>query len=167
MHRNNILWLDDLKRSYPGVFSGSTVLELGSRDINGTIRGHFEGGTYVGVDNVDGPGVDVVGNAQETDFSKESFDAIVSFSMFEHDPLWKETITHNTPFLRSGGMAFLSFGAEGNIEHGDCDFWGPVPSAEMLELLPKAGLEVIDSFFEEERYGKNCAGAFNIVARKL
>ena len=42
----------------------ASVLEIGSYDVNGTVRKLFAAaGHYVGVDLVEGPGVDVVGSA--------------------------------------------------------------------------------------------------------
>ena len=43
-----------------GFFRSGRTLEVGSLDINGSIRGLFEGGVYIGLDVALGPGVDVL-----------------------------------------------------------------------------------------------------------
>ena len=40
------------------------VVEVGSRDINGSIRELVDADTYVGIDLEEGPGVDVVGDCR-------------------------------------------------------------------------------------------------------
>ncbi|MDB0050250.1 hypothetical protein N9F31_02215, partial [Pseudomonadales bacterium] len=45
------------------------VLEIGSYDVNGSIRSLFNAQNYVGVDLVEGPGVDVVAGGQSLDFA--------------------------------------------------------------------------------------------------
>ena len=164
MHKNNKLWLTDLKICYPSSFVNCKVLELGSYNENGSVREFFENGDYVGVDKRNGAGVDICCNAQLTIFELESFDTIISFSMLEHDSNWKDSLSHNLQFLKQKGMIFISFGAEGNLEHGED--WKPVPSKEFLQWVNQCGLELISAFYEESRYGPDCKGAFNAILRK-
>lgn len=74
---------------------------------------------------------------------------------------------HNLPFLKIGGTLMMSWGAEGNIPH--MDVWALVPHQEVLDYLKKENIEVIDSFFEEERYGPEVTGiqgTYTLIARK-
>ena len=52
------------------------VLEIGSRDENGTIRDLFTG-TYIGIDMRAGPSVDRVMDAHEIHFKTGTFDVVV------------------------------------------------------------------------------------------
>ena len=54
-----------------------SILEIGSYDVNGTIRNLFASENYVGVDLVEGPGVDVVAGGQSVDFDDSSFDLVL------------------------------------------------------------------------------------------
>jgi len=58
------------------------TLELGSLDVNGSVRKLFSG-EYVGIDRVQGPGVDPSWTANALDFPDASFDTVVSTSMLE------------------------------------------------------------------------------------
>lgn len=62
--------------------SGKKVIELGSQDVNGSIRPLVDAlnpKTFIGVDIEDGPNVDVVCSAEEifSCFEKESFDVVL------------------------------------------------------------------------------------------
>ncbi len=163
MHINNRKWLADLKEKYPKSFKDCNVLELGSYNVNGTARDYFEGCEYVGVDREKGPCVDIVSNAQETKFDKK-FDTLLILSVFEHDLEWQKTFKHNIQWLKKGGMCFVCFGAEGNLPH--MEIWQIVPYKEFLAECKKLKLKVIDSFFEEERYGAGDVGVYDLVIQK-
>jgi hypothetical protein len=160
MHLNNRKWLEDLRTTYPKSFSNCSVLEIGSQDVNGSIRDYFTDCEYVGVDRVAGNGVDIVANATETQFSTK-FDTIAMFSVFEHDLTWQETIKHNLQWLKDDGVMFICFGAEGNLPH--MKIWQAVPHQEFLDYCASVGLRVLDAFFEEDRYGKGDSGVYNAV----
>ena len=60
----------------------SKILEIGSFDVNGSIRAMFPGAFYTGVDLVEGPGVDRVCDGYLLDYSNDLFDLC---SRIEHD----------------------------------------------------------------------------------
>ncbi len=102
-----------------GFLEGGRVLEVGSYDVNGTVRGFFPGATeYVGVDLTDGPGVDVVGYGHELDFPDGHFDAALSAECFEHDPHWRSTFGNMVRMTRQGGLVAFTCASRGRPEHG-------------------------------------------------
>lgn len=163
MHYNNTLWLKDLKEKYPKNFKKCRVLEIGSYNVNGTARDYFENCDYTGIDKEEGNGVDIVCNAQQTNFTKK-FDTLLILSVFEHDLEWKKTLKHNLQWLKEDGMCFVCFGAEGNKPH--MLVWQIVPHKEFLKECKKLKIEVVDAFFEEDRYGKGDSGVYNLVLKK-
>ena len=54
--------------SKPEFFKGKVVLEIGSRNVNGSLRNiikNYEPLSYTGIDIIDGEGVDIVCDANE------------------------------------------------------------------------------------------------------
>jgi SAM-dependent methyltransferase len=101
------------------VIKGGRILEIGSYDVNGTIRDIFAGSDqYVGVDLTPGPGVDRVGYGHEVDDADASFDLAISGECFEHDPMWRQTFTNMTRLTRPGGLVAFSCASRGRPEHG-------------------------------------------------
>jgi hypothetical protein len=102
------------------------VLEIGSRARSGLIRRQlFEGKEYTGIDVLDGPNVDVVGDAHllSAHLRPESFDAVYSISTFEHLAMpWKVAIELNK-VLRTGGIAYLSTHQALGMHDMPWDFW--------------------------------------------
>ena len=165
MHRGNREFLDDLARRYPESFTGAKVLELGSLNVNGSVRQHFRDCEFVGIDRMEGPDVDIVVEAKNTVFARDYFDTLISMSMVEHDPDWRESLSHNFPWLRKGGLFVLCWGGEGNCRHAP-EPWAPVPLAEMTAFLQEMPLRDLDIFFEGDRYYPDCGGAFDAIGWK-
>ena len=168
MHVNQHKWLRDVKRQYPAHFEDAFVLEIGSRNWSGEAlspRRYFRDGAYLGVDRMPGSGVDLSPEASHRLLQDNAFDTLVALSVYEHEPRWRHVFTRNGDFLRPGGLAIVSFGAEGN-QHHDPEPWSPVPHDDFLILARANGFSVLDSFFEEDRYGKECAGCYNVLLRK-
>ena len=163
MHDNNKKWLDDLKKQYPKSFSNCVVLEVGSRDWNGSVRPWFDNCDYRGIDIEKGELVDEVVSAKKY-YSEEYIDTIISFSVLEHDSDWKDSLYNLSQFTGRGTMLFMCWGAEGNIKHNEP--WDLVPHQDVLDYLKKMNFKILDNFFEENRYGRDCAGCYNLVAKK-
>lgn len=98
--------------------SSSRVLEIGSYDVNGTIRDFFPAADYVGVDLSDGPGVDVIAYGHDLDYADASFDIVLSGECFEHDPHWQETFANMVRLVRPGGLVAFTCAGRGRPEHG-------------------------------------------------
>lgn len=94
------------------------LLEIGSLDVNGSVRGVFPGAApYVGIDLAPGPGVDVVATGH--DFGPdEAFAIVVTTECLEHDPAWRTTLANIVRVLRPGGALILTCATTGRHEHG-------------------------------------------------
>ena len=98
------------------------VLEIGSLDINGSVRHIFKpfAEKYIGIDIQEGPGVDVVAGA--TDYlSPEYFDVVVCAEVFEHTPEWKKIINNSYVNLMNGGIFIATMAGEGRHPHSAID----------------------------------------------
>ena len=64
--------------------SGTTVLDEGSFNVNGTCKENMPHCNVIGLDITEGPGVDVVGKEYEYPFEDNKFSYIVSANTMEH-----------------------------------------------------------------------------------
>jgi len=101
---------------FPASFNGVRVLEVGSLNINGTVRDFFTDCKYVGVDVAPGSGVDVVCQGQNLDYLDKTFDTVISAECLEHNPYWAETFANMARMCN--GMVFMSCATTGRAEHG-------------------------------------------------
>lgn len=99
-------------------FANTKVLEVGSYNINGSVREFFiEPTMYVGLDLAPGKDVDVVCNG--ADYRSDTlFDVVVSTECFEHDSRWDETFANMIRLCRSGGLVLFTCASHGRQEHG-------------------------------------------------
>jgi SAM-dependent methyltransferase len=117
-HGEQQAFFAEAARGFPDHFTGVRVLEVGSLDVNGSIRRHFTDCDYTGVDVAGGPGVDLVAQGQDLDFPDGSFDTTVSAECFEHNPYWSETFANMVRMTRPGGLVAFSCASTGRPEHG-------------------------------------------------
>lgn len=130
-----------------------SVLEFGSRNINGTVRTLVPGAVrYVGVDIADGDGVDIVHDAG-TVAVKGKFDVVVCAEVFEHAPddqcvaMVNNAYTH----LRKHGRFVATMAGLGREPHSARDgaelqpdeFYRNVPGTVLEEWLTAAGFREV------------------------
>ena len=84
-HEAQTDFVKSIREKHRDHFTGKRVLEVGSRNINGSVRNFFFECDYVGLDYHRGRGVDVTGLAHEYD-TRDPFDVVISCEAFEHDP---------------------------------------------------------------------------------
>lgn len=103
---------------FHGDWKGRKVLEIGSADVNGTIRPFFQGSDYIGVDICAGKGVDLVGYGDKVDLGNLHFDLTISCECFEHNPQWIETFLNMHRMTKNDGFLVFSCASRGRPEHG-------------------------------------------------
>ena len=84
------------------------VLEVGSLDINGTVRIFFDNCDYTGLDLGEGKGVDLIEEGQNYDAPDETYDTVLSTECFEHNPYWKETFLNMIRLCKKNGLVFFT-----------------------------------------------------------
>ena len=115
-HQAQLDFVAALKQQFPDYFIRKEVLEIGSLNINGSIRQFFEQCTYVGVDLGAGRDVDVVARGEDLAYPDNSFDVVASCECFEHNPEWVATL--NNMIRMCSGLVFFSCATTGRPEHG-------------------------------------------------
>lgn len=129
--------------------AGKETLEVGSLDVNGSVRSLFSGG-YTGIDMRDGPGVDIVGTADALPFVAHRFDVVVSTEMLEHDPSPWLSLAEMGRVLKTGGHLILTTRGNGFFEHNEpSDYWRFMPSSRQL-LLDLASCTLVDQALDPE-----------------
>lgn len=145
MHAEALAWVEECVSKL--TFTPRSVVELGSRNVNGGVRHLFPTATeYVGVDAFDGPGVDVVADAAEW-MSDEYVDVVVSTEMLEHTANGREIVARCASNLRDGGVLILTAAAPGRSPHSavdggplrDGEHYGNISEEQMRDWLDIAG----------------------------
>jgi SAM-dependent methyltransferase len=117
-HPSQVEFIKVTKSLFPEMFVNRKVLEIGSLDINGSVRGFFENCEYIGLDIAPGPGVDIACEGQKYDAPSESFDVVISCEVMEHNPYWEDTLKNMIRLLKPGGLMVMSCATIGRKEHG-------------------------------------------------
>jgi predicted SAM-dependent methyltransferase len=109
--------------------TGLDVLEVGARDVNGTVRPRIEAfkpRQYIGVDILDGPGVDMICDAEDLldNFEEGSVDLLISTELMEHVRNWRTVLSNFKRVLRPGGHLMITTRSIGFHYHGfPFDYW--------------------------------------------
>lgn len=147
----------------------ASVVELGGRDVNGSVRDLFAGASYLTVDIVDGPGVDVVADCC-TWRADSTFAAVVCCEVFEHESRWCELCATAYSVLEDGGVAILTMAGPGREPHSAVDggplrageFYGNVSADELAVALTAAGFAKV-AVDGESQYGDTYALAWKTL----
>ena len=157
-----------LTSSFKKYFTKRKVCEIGSLDLNGTIRYNFQNCEYIGVDLGEGKGVDVVSKGHEYDKDSEYFDVVHCTEVFEHDMYYKKTLQNMVRILKPKGLMFFTCATTGRLEHGTikagdieesspflveygeewCNYYKNLTEDDIREVLD------VDSIFEHYQFSK-------------
>ena len=138
------------------------VLEVGSYDVNGSIRPIFADRkrfpSYLGVDMRPGPGVDRIALASNLPFTAPSFDCVVTTEMLEHDARFWISVQEFHRVLRPGGYLLVTTRNIGFQRHDyPSDFWR-FTSDGLKQVLEMAQFEVLEALDDEAEKGTFAVG---------
>jgi SAM-dependent methyltransferase len=96
------------------------ALEIGSLNVNGSVRDVFPGVQWLGIDRQPGPGVDRVMDGRHVPafWPHPSFDLLVCCEALEHDPRPWEVWRLFPKLVRAGGWLIVSTPGFGFPYHG-------------------------------------------------
>ena len=105
------------------------VLEVGSLDVNGSVRGdimELGPAEYVGIDIRPGPGVDEICDAGDlvARFGENAFDVVVSTELLEHARDWRRVISNIKRVTKPDGVMIVSTRSYGvDFHRRPFDYW--------------------------------------------
>jgi hypothetical protein len=136
------------------------VVEIGSRNVNGSVRPLLEGAaSYTGIDVMPGPGVDVV--ADGTTFTPtKTPDLIVCMETLEHAEQAPGIVYNAAAILRKpGGRLVVTCATDPRSPHSgedggplkDGEFYRNVPPADLVRWTQQAGLLILEQEVHPDR----------------
>ena len=143
------------------------VLEFGARNHSkwGNFKRVFPEITseFVGLDNIDGEGVDVVGLMHEYQDKPDGyFDVVVSTETLEHDCYWEKSVKRMIELTKQGGALILTAAGANRGQHHlshspTKDYYGGVLCAELVtEALKHGKFEVVEMRCMARRFQDVC-----------
>lgn len=155
-HPQQLAFLETVFEARKNNLASLKVLEIGSYDVNGTIRKIFKNyDSYLGVDLVDGPGVDLVAFGHELVFENDSFDVVLSAECFEHDVFWDKTFLNMVRLTKPGGVVAFTCASLGRPEHGTTR-----ANSSLSPGTQSLGLNYYKNLVEQDFYDRNLIGNF-------
>lgn len=134
MHESVHGWIGKMVGQYGLDQPNLKVLELGSRNVNGSIRWLFNR-DYIGLDMQEGDDVDIIASANDIPFPDDTFHVVVTCEMLEHDPHPHQSMAEAARVLQPGGVLLLTTRGTGFPFHCPPDYWRFTNMA--IELLLK------------------------------
>lgn len=130
----------------PEHVTGIDVIEVGSYDVNGSVRRGIEAlnpASYLGVDIEAGPSVDLVADVLDLPaMFPAGFGLVITTEMLEHVEDWRATMIALSQLVKRGGTLALSTRSPGFPYHPyPVDNWR-YPVDTMHDILTSLGLEV-------------------------
>ena len=105
------------------------MLEVGSMDLNGTVRmiaEVFHPSEYIGIDLEPGKCVDLVLDVKDIveKFGENSFDVVICSEMLEHVEYWRTAVNNMKRVLKPGGHIYITTRSYGFGYHAyPEDYW--------------------------------------------
>ncbi|MGL4282491.1 MAG: methyltransferase domain-containing protein [Eubacterium aggregans] len=117
--------------AYANRAEGLTIIDIGAQDVNGSLRSVAPpNNTYIGVDFVEGRGVDVViTDPYSLPFEENSADICVCSSCFEHSEFFWLLFNEIMRILKPHGVFYLNVPSNGSFHRYPVDCWRLYPDS--------------------------------------
>jgi hypothetical protein len=134
-------------RDTMNALPGANVLDIGGRARSGIHRRDlFSVANYTVLDVIADPSVDVVGDAHQLAslFPPDSFDGVLSVSVFEHLLMPWTVVTQINRVLKPGGLVLIATHQTLGMHDMPWDFWRFSDTAWDALLNRHTGFEIVD-----------------------
>ncbi len=135
------------------------IVEIGSQNVNGSLRDIFSNTSYTGVDFVKGNGVDVIlTDPYVLPFETGSVDMVLSSSVFEHSEMFWVLFLEIMRILKPHGLFYLNVPANGDIHRWPVDCWRFYPDSGRALVTwakhNKINAELLESYTSLQNKGQ-------------
>jgi hypothetical protein len=160
MHAEAFEWV-----SRYGTDDPVTVLDLGGRNVNGSIRALFPNSTFLVLDLLPDNGVDIVANAGSWTPTGE-WDVVTATELFEHAENWPDIVGTAFKALKQGGLFIATMAGPGRRVHSGIDGGGTLHPGEtyatvhpddLTRALSETGFVDIEVEYLPVSYDTRCA----------
>jgi hypothetical protein len=135
-------WVGQRARVRPGA----AVLEIGSLDINGSIRELFaDSGHYHGIDIAEGPGVDEVADAARWTPPRR-YDVVVCAEVLEHAPRWDQILHTAWNAVAPRGALLMTCATDPRAPHSAIDGHAPRPEEHYKNIAAAEVQAVVENW---------------------
>ena len=119
-HKEQREFLLQCKSRFPNYFKSNKVIEIGSQNINGTVRDLFDS-EYLGIDIGPGKDVDFICHGEVLQLPNSYSDVTLSTECFEHALKWQGLLLNMIRITKPSGLIMLTFAGRGRPAHGTID----------------------------------------------
>lgn len=148
MHENQRAGIAHFINKYASVLHKDciSVVDVGSKDINGNDRALFPGPkySYVGCDIVSGPNVDIVLNGEDDWQDIGQFDIVITSSTIEHVRDIYKFVRNLASLAKPGGLVYVHAPALAGCHSYPVDCWRIMPDGMRFLLEVVAKLDIVD-----------------------
>ena len=122
-HPEQQKFFEQLAICFPDHFIDNVnVLEIGSQDINGTVRDYFQpAANYLGLDLGIAKGVDWTIPGELIELPDQWARVCISTECFEHAATWPQILLNMIRITQENGLLILSIAGHGRAGHGTLD----------------------------------------------
>lgn len=147
MHNAVRTFLKDVRKEFPYKFRFKKVLEVGSKNINGSPRKYFWFCDYTGIDLSEGRGVDIIHDITVYEYIMNPYDVVISTEMLEHCDKWQAALINMYDLIISGGLIIITCAGPDRAEHGTkrttpeaspdtTDYYRNISTEDFKSILP-------------------------------
>lgn len=129
-----------------------SVLEFGSRNINGSVRYLAPYADWLGVDLVAGDGVDIVGDVTTVALGWGDWDVVVCCEVLEHvdDDTARAVVENAERHLLPGGLFIATMAGRNRAPHSAID-GGPVRPGEFYRNVT---VDMLTAWIDDAGFGR-------------
>ncbi len=160
MHATSYALMSRMRSCIP---AGSSVLDVGGADVNGSYRPLFADCAYK---SLDFQKADIVVKGYDWPIEDESFDAVISGQALEHDGFFWLTMRNIARVLKPSGTAILIVPSAGAVHRHPVDCYRFLPDS-MRALARWAELELIDTEWNHASAWGDLCGVFRKPSKEV